>query len=374
MQQNKNIFPTDYSLIISRIESIDPIKYGRTRNNLGGDVTRISPYLTHGVVSLPQVRDIVLKKYSKKDSYTFIFELAWREFFQRVYQEEGNNIFNDLKSSQLGVINYGIPKAIIDTNTSINAIDFAYKDLYETGYMHNHARMWSAMLVTNLSRYEWWDVSRHMFYYLLDGDLASNTLSWQWVAGTFSSKQYVANQEMINKFTEQKQYDTYLSSEVSALLDNGVSELKESIPFELSTDFNLFKDTISLSDILEDNIMMYSIWTLDPKWAPNQDSLKSFRKILLIDKEELADFPMSDMRINFILELSKNIKDLNIVVASKAEIINWANINQKNIYRKNHPALYDWPGIVSEAEYLFPQISKVPRGFMSFWKKCEVYL
>lgn len=366
-------FPTEYPLILQRVEHIDPILYGRTRNNINGAVTYISPYLTHGVISLPQVRDIVLKKYSKKESYAFIFELAWREFFQRVYMEEGDNIYTDLKSDQMAVSRFGIPKAFIETKTTINAIDSAYKNLYETGYMHNHARMWSAMLATNVGHYDWWDPSRHMFYYLLDGDKASNTLSWQWVAGTFSSKQYVASQEMINKFAAQKQTSTYLDTDTSLLTSLSPIEMDISSDFDLSTDFDLFKADKDLPTNIVSDVLLYSIWTLDVAWLPIETPLA---KILFIDRQELTDFPISPTRIKFILGLAKNITDLKIILGTNTELTSWSDTFSKNhkIYRKDHPAIYSWPGIPGEPEYLFPEIQKVPRGFMSYWKKCESYL
>ncbi len=362
-------FPTEYQKIIERLESINPVHYARSRNNIDGAVTHISPYLTHGVVSLPYVRDSVLKKYSVKESYTFIFELAWREFFQRVYTEEQDRIFKDLKSPQTGVRRYGVPKAFVDATTGIIAIDTAYASLYTTGYMHNHARMWQAMLATNVGHYSWWDVSRYMFYYLVDGDKASNTLSWQWVAGTFSSKQYVANQEMINKFSPVRQNNTYLDVDTSLLTVLDPKELEEGVPFTLTTDFELFKSTGTLDMLSGDSYMLYSIWTLDPTWNPVNTPAT---KVLFIDRDELTMFPVSPARIAFICALSKNIPSIHIVVGTLDELKEWSI--GKSVYRKSHPALERWPGVVSSPEYLFPEIAHVPRGFMSYWKKCEAYL
>lgn len=365
----KNPFETEYKKILEKLSLINPISYGRTRNHIEGDVTRISPYLTHGVISLPFVRDVVLKKYSTKDSYTFIFELAWREFFQRVYDEEEGAIFHDLKSEQRGVLRKGLPEVILNSATGIVGIDTAYKLLYATGYMHNHARMWSAMLLTNIGHYAWWDVSRHLYYYLLDGDKASNTLSWQWVAGSFSSKQYFANQEMINKFSKEKQKNTFLDTDVSLLSELNPEILSQSIPFTLQTDFSLFQGGDMLGTLVGESFLLYSIWTLDSVWSPREASVT---KVLFIDRDELTVFPMSRERISFILELAKNIDNLHVALGTKSELKEWAK--NKNIFRKHHPALKGWPGIVSAPEYLFPQIVSVPRGFMSFWKKCEGYL
>lgn len=75
------IFPLDYESILKRIDNINPQKYSKTRNYIGGDVSMLSPYITRGVVSLPFIREKLLEKYSHKDCLKYIQELAWREYF-----------------------------------------------------------------------------------------------------------------------------------------------------------------------------------------------------------------------------------------------------------------------------------------------------
>jgi deoxyribodipyrimidine photo-lyase len=79
-------------------------------------------------------------------------------------------------------------------------IDRAVHELYSTGYLHNHARMWLASYVVHLRKVSWRTGADWMFAHLLDGDLASNHLSWQWVAATFSSKPYVFNAENVARY------------------------------------------------------------------------------------------------------------------------------------------------------------------------------
>lgn len=67
--------------------------------------------------------------------------------------------------------------------------------------MHNHLRMYIAGTITNVSHAHWRVPSLWLYSHLLDGDITSNTCSWQWNAGTFSSKKYLANQENINTYT-----------------------------------------------------------------------------------------------------------------------------------------------------------------------------
>lgn len=366
-------FPTDRNSIEKRIDGIDPLRYAKTRNFIDGSVTRLSPYITHGYISLPALRDRVLEKYSPKDSYTFIFELAWREFFQRTYEKLGEGIFDSIRHVQAGMTHAdGLPEAYLSGRTTIRAIDEALHELKETGYMHNHARMWAAMLVTNIGKTSWQEGAKHMYYHLLDGDRASNILSWQWVAGTFSSKQYVANQEMINRFATNTQKGTYLDAPVESLLGAKVPDVLAShITFEPIDDYSfLVEKSISLSDIAQKEVWLYSMWTLDPAWEPSASS--DVQKILVIEPHDLLAHPMSKKRLEFILGLAENIEGLRLFCGDVRKIEE--TFSHTKMYKKHHPALFHWPGEKSAPEYLFPQVESVPGGFMSYWKKCERYL
>lgn len=370
-------FPTDALSIEKRIEAIDPIAYAKSRNYLNGSVTYISPYLTHGYITLPYLRDRVLKRFSKKDSYTFIFELAWREFFSRTWEMKGDAIFTSLKHEQEGVHEKkGLPKAYLLKKTGIRAIDTSLHDLEESGYVHNHARMWMAMLITNVAKIAWWEGARHMYYHLLDGDRASNSLSWQWVTGTFSSKRYIANQEMINKYALTPQYETYLDVPVETLLtDKGVpQELSDSSPFKLPLDDGeLLFSSFSLSEMRKKETWLYSMWTLDPQWTPTiSGNSGDVEKILFVEREDLALFPMSAKRITFFLELAKNITGIKVFYGSLSDIEK--ALSGISVYKKHHPGIFHWLGTVSSPDYLFPEVKEVPGGFMSYWKKCEAYL
>jgi len=84
--------------------------------------------------------------------------------------------------------------------TGVPVIDASIRTLYRSGYVHNHQRMWLASYVVHLRKVAWRTGADWMYGYLLDGDLASNHLSWQWVAGTFSAKPYLFNAENVARF------------------------------------------------------------------------------------------------------------------------------------------------------------------------------
>lgn len=77
------VFETNFAKIVERVEAIDPIKYGKTRNFINGDVTYLSPYISRGVISVNDVKNSILNRgYKPYQVEKFIQELAWREYFK----------------------------------------------------------------------------------------------------------------------------------------------------------------------------------------------------------------------------------------------------------------------------------------------------
>lgn len=122
--------------------------------------------------------------------HKFVFELDWREYFRHVWAFRGEVIFESLGEGQLPRACYSslLPKDIRHAATGVPVIDTAVRTLYASGYLHNHARMWLASYVVHIRKVHWRIAADWLYGHLLDGDLASNHLSWQWVAGTGSSK------------------------------------------------------------------------------------------------------------------------------------------------------------------------------------------
>ena len=196
------LFPPTREAALARIASVDPAEYSRSRNALNGAVTQLSPYITHGFISLPEVLEGVRSHHSVRTQDKFVFELGWREYFRHVWQHRGNGIFKSLHEGVLSDEAYAdqIPFDILHANTGVAAIDMAVKTLYATGYLHNHARMWLASYMVHLRKVHWRAGADWLYGHLLDGDLASNHLSWQWVAGTGSHKPYLFNAENVSRY------------------------------------------------------------------------------------------------------------------------------------------------------------------------------
>lgn len=205
---------------LARIDAVRPAEYARSRNALDGAVTGLSPYLAHGVISMPEAVGRLLAKHAPGWSDKLVFELAWREFFQHVWHRaetadagERDAILEDMAPSVIAGMRYAdaVPADLRAARTGVSAIDTAVRVLYATGYLHNHARMWLASYAVHLRKTHWRAGADWMFGHLLDGDLASNHLSWQWVAGTFSSKPYLFNAENVARYAPAEARAAWLS-------------------------------------------------------------------------------------------------------------------------------------------------------------------
>lgn len=187
---------------VERIASVQPAAYARTRNHLEGAVTGLSPYLTHGLVTLREVLAGVLEKHPLEAQHKLVYELGWREFFRHAWHHSGDGIFSSLHDGPRPESAYlpELPPDIREARSGVPAIDEAVRTLYATGTLHNHARMWLASYVVHFRGVHWRAGADWLVAHLLDGDLASNHLSWQWVAGTGSHKPYLFNADNVARF------------------------------------------------------------------------------------------------------------------------------------------------------------------------------
>ena len=368
MERNKNIptFPTDYTSILKRLENIDPIKYAYSRNFVDGAVTYLSPYISRGVISLQQVLQQVLKNHQPQQIEKFIQELAWREYWQRTWQSIGENLFTDIKQPQQNVVHRKMVAAIENADTGIEAIDAHIELLYATGYMHNHVRMYISAIACNNAKAHWLQPAQWMYYHLLDGDLASNHLSWQWSAGSFSSKKYYCNQENINRYTHTNQQNTFLDNSYEAIIAMQVPDiLQEKSNFFPATDLPDKVVPILKEDI---PVIIYNSYNLDPTWHSGEPATR----ILLLEPAHFKKYPVSEKVIQFIIDLSKNIEGIQVFTGNFNEFKTLTG-NLPVIY-KSHPTCVHYEGIAENNDDLFPQVTGYFPSFFSYWKKCEKYL
>ena len=357
-------FPTDYQEILAQLDHTDPSKYATDRNFIDGHVSYLSPYISRGVISTKQVLESLLAKgYNWDQMEKFIQELAWREYFQRVWQQLEDGIFDDIRRSNTGTRHRQMPSALLNAETGIHAIDDGIIELYETGYMHNHLRMYTASIACNIGKAYWEIPSKWMYYHLLDGDIASNTCSWQWVAGSFSSKQYFCNQENINKYTRSQQHHSYLDKTYQELpLMEVPGELTATTGIQLTTVL-----PVNTTPVIDPSlpILLYNSYNLDPLWKKEINA----NRILVLEPSHFKQFPVSDKVIAFILSLAKNIEGLQVFTGEISDI---PSINEVPVvWSKEHPAFTHYPGQKDAREWMFPEVTGFYNSFFSFWKKCE---
>jgi deoxyribodipyrimidine photo-lyase len=175
--------------------------YG-ARNHVDAPVSRLSAYLRHGVLSITEVADHVRSNARGRERDEFLKQLAWREFFMLVLEQEGTRVFDNLEPPKYPARwTPDLPIDVREARTGLPCVDAWVTRLVTTGYMHNHERLWFAAYLTHWRRVHWRAGYQFFREHLLDGDIASNALSWQWVASTFSSKPYFMNQENIARYS-----------------------------------------------------------------------------------------------------------------------------------------------------------------------------
>ena len=189
------------------------IDYSRLRNfdygpNDRSNISCLSPYISHGVISELEVIKNSLSKFSFIKNEKFIQEVLWRTYWKgwlelrpnvwSDYLIELNKIKKEFKNNQ----NY---LNAIEGKTNIECFNHWVTELKENNYLHNHARMWFASIWIFTLELPWQLGAEFFLQHLYDGDAASNTLGWRWVAGVQTlGKHYLASEWNIKKFTNNR--------------------------------------------------------------------------------------------------------------------------------------------------------------------------
>ena len=356
-------FPTKIGDIETRIKEINPKKYASSRNFENGDLTYLGPYISRGVISTKRVLEHIQSlDLEWKSTEKLVQELAWRDYWQQVWVAKRNEIESDFNFEQKEVVHSGVPMAIVDAKTGIEAIDAAIENFYKTGYLHNHMRMYIASLCCNIGKYHWSAPANWMYANLLDGDLASNHLSWQWVAGTFSNRKYVANQENINKYFNSAQRNTFLDVPYEAF--NNLEVPAELLQSKNSiTEIN-YPESISRLDLEEKKTLVYNYYNLDPLWYEGED----VQRVLLIEPAVFERYPISQKCMDFAVGLSANIKDIKIFVGSFTSL--QAQLKDSEIVFKEHPLNTHYHGVQEDRDWMTSVKGYFP-GFFKFWNKAK---
>ena len=351
------LFTAKYDEILKKVDSINPVKYSVTRNFKNGHVTKLSPYISRGVISTRFIyENLVEKGFNLKKCEKFIQELAWRDFWQQIWVAKGSLINEDLKRPQEDVNDYKISESLVQAKTGINSVDDEINNLYDNGYMHNHMRMYVASIATNIAKSHWKNPAKWMYYHLLDGDWASNALSWQWVAGSNSNKKYYANQDNINKYFESNQKNTFLDNSYEFISSMNIPDgVSEKIDLKLSSDFQN-NDVIKLDNSLP--TLIYNYYNIDPNWRKNEKA----NRVLIFEPKIFLEYPISQKCLDFSINLSQNINDIQIFFGD-IDLLKSKYGVSKFIF-KEHPLNSHYKGEEDERDWLF----KIEGEYLSFFK------
>ncbi len=207
-------FPPSRAAALDRLAAFIPsagVAYARTRNyDRKGHVSALSPYIRHRIISEEEVLRATRAAHSYKASEKFIQEVYWRTYWKG-WLELRPAVWDQYKADRTAAWDAvqtqpGLRQRWEDAcggDTGINCFDHWAQELVATGYLHNHARMWFASIWIFTLRLPWALGADFFLRHLLDGDPASNTLSWRWVGGLQTiGKTYLARASNIAQFTD----------------------------------------------------------------------------------------------------------------------------------------------------------------------------
>lgn len=301
---------------LAKLHSIDAQSYARNRNFTNGAVTHLSPYLRYGCLSLNETFAAVKAKFGLVGE-NLIMQLAWRDFWRQVWYANGDAIFSEMEAPKVGIAYAPLNDFVKQGNTGLPCMDAFVDQLLTTGYMHNHARMWFASYVVHHLKVDWREAADWFESKLLDGDFASNHLSWQWVTSTFSAKPYYFNKENLGRFTGEK-YCT--GCKAKCPFDTDYETLKERLfaqaPAGQSKLYPV-KPAIMQKTSTHNTVAVY---VHDEMLSATNPLLSQpFPKIFIFDPEIYQDWPLA--RLQFIADSLSEMMNVEVWVGNTYEVL-----------------------------------------------------
>ncbi len=220
--------PTD-TAALQRLHDFAPKAgrdYASKRNydDLAG-VSTLSPYIRHRIITEEQVLRTTLARHSPQAAEKFIQEVYWRSYWKG-WLELRPSVWTAYKTDLQSALNRvqtesGLRQewdAACKGQTGIDCFDHWAQELIEAGYLHNHARMWFASIWIFTLRLPWTLGADFFLRQLIDGDPASNTLSWRWVGGLQTiGKTYLARPDNISRYTDGRFHPQGLATHATPL-------------------------------------------------------------------------------------------------------------------------------------------------------------
>ncbi len=280
--------------------------YSLKRNfDLGPDdksnVSCLSPYISHRLITEYEVTKKVLSKFQYQKVEKYIQEIFWRVYWKG-WLELRPQVWSDFIEDLKNIEENNDYKKAINGETQIQCFNDWVKELKENNYLHNHTRMWFASIWIFTLRLPWQKGAEFFIKHLLDGDAASNTLSWRWVAGLQTKgKNYIAHAWNISKFTNKRYQSVKLNENALPLTDRREYRLRPlNLNYEAGSNENLivFENELNLENqklkeykniyliLLSNKIrkIKFEKKIFDYKIQLIKDQKKRFNKIQLIDE------------------------------------------------------------------------------------------
>ena len=215
------------------------------------NVSCLSPYISHRLITEYEVAKTVLAKFPYQKVEKYIQEIFWRVYWKG-WLELRPQVWTDFIEDLKGLKEDDNYKKAINGETQIECFNDWVKELKENNYLHNHTRMWFASIWIFTLNLPWQKGAEFFMKHLFDGDAASNTLSWRWVAGLQTKgKHYVAQSWNISKFTNNKYKNVKLNENALPVTDKREYKLN---PLNFITEDNsnenllLFENELNLEN------------------------------------------------------------------------------------------------------------------------------
>ncbi|MDA7452681.1 DNA photolyase [Candidatus Pelagibacter ubique] len=293
------------------------------------NVSCLSPYITHGIINELEVINKSLKKFSFAKNEKFIQEVLWRVYWKgwlelrpdvwSDYLIELDKIKKEFKNNQSYL-------DVIEGKTNVDCFNQWVIELKESNYLHNHTRMWFASIWIFTLELPWQLGAEFFMQHLFDGDAASNTLGWRWVAGIQTQgKHYLASEWNINKFTNSRFKNIKLSENAKPISNDKI--------------YSVINKGFKNSEILEDKTLL--IFENNMTFEFSDFKEHKFKKILLVSNNTDRTIKLSEKVLKFKANL---LEDQKIRLKEKSINCETININDlKNITEEVY-ALYPTVG------------------------------
>jgi hypothetical protein len=315
-------------------------EYSKLRNfDFGSEnrsnVSCLSPYITHGIISEKEIINKSLNKFSFAKNEKFIQEVLWRTYWKG-WLELRPNVWDDylieLKKIKEELKDNKEYLNAIEGKTNIECFNVWVNELKENNYLHNHTRMWFASIWIFTLELPWQLGAEFFMQHLYDGDAASNTLGWRWVAGIQTQgKHYLASEWNIKKFTNNRFQNIKLN-------ENAPPKNSERSYSVINQEFSNPQDIKEKNLIIFENNLSFEITDFNKNF---------FKKIYIVsNKNENRSIKLSERLVKFksllVEDQKQRLKDKKI----DSEVINIYEINNiENCY-----GLY--PAVGENLDYL----------------------